>query len=134
MSSISTEVVTLGTVPVAVLATWMFLEASATFGITALWDNAAPLGTFVGIAPTLLITAEQLLRPEIVASRGGHLPIIQGTLLWLVIVALVSQLAAFVIEDSVTPRPDGVEPLAERMPAWLGRGLGLDHARTRDKS
>lgn len=123
MSSSLPALVTLGTIPVGILTTWLVLNISLTFEIAALWDNAAPIGALVGIAPTLLMTVEQLLRP------AWHLrPVLLGTLHWLILLVGICEVFAIGVEDSLIERPAGVPPLAERIPAWLGRGLGIGHA------
>lgn len=114
-------IVTLGTIPVGILTTWFVLNVSLSFEIAWLWDNAAPIGALVGIAPTLLMTVEQLIRP---AWRPGS--VLLGTLQWLIILALTTQLFATAVEDNLLPRPAGVAPLEQRMPDWLCRGLGVE--------
>lgn len=117
---VRTNLITLGTLPVAVLATRLYMELAHAVGWPS-WDAAPPLAALTALAPTLIMTVEQILRPDIV---GQH--IYMGPLLWLVILVGIAQVSAIVLEDTVVPRPDGVAPLAERWPDWAIRGLGVE--------
>jgi len=121
MSVLLPRLITLGTIPVAIFATWFVLEVSASAEWPALWDAAPPLGALIAIAPTMPTTVEQLLSPAWSTSMT-----LIGTLTWLIVLAGVAQVSAWVLEDWQVPRPAGVPAIHERMPESLRRGFGLE--------
>jgi len=122
MMSTNAAVVTLGTLPVAVVATRLYLEiAYATSWLD--WDGAPPLAALTALAPTLITTVERVLRPEI---GGQH--IYMGPLLLLIVLVGIAQTSAVVFEDWLIPRPADVQPISERWPDPILRGLNIEHS------
>jgi len=110
-------VVSILSIVVAIVATKFGLELAHFLGEPGLWDWAPSVGALIGMAPTLPMTIEAI------AITARPLAELRGTLIWLIVLLGAAQLVAIAMEDSLVPRPDGVEPFEDRCPDWLLRGL-----------